>query len=71
MNESRGGQVNYRAGAAFLQEKAKTIGIVQTGMEKALGQPNCSFSVTEGAYRKKAENLFTRAWPRQETMATN
>lgn len=51
--------------------KAKRIRTVQTGMEKALGWPNCSFPVTEEAYRKNGKKLSTRAWSGQEVIALN
>jgi len=41
--------------------KAKRVGAVQPGKQKALGRPYSGFSVPEGAYKKAGEGLFTRA----------
>jgi len=43
-------------------EKRQRVGAVQPGEERALGTPNSSLPAPEGAYKKAAEGLFTRAY---------
>ena len=50
-----------RAGTPLLGGKAGRAGAVQPGEEKALGRPQSTLSVPEGAYKEGGERLFTRA----------
>ncbi|GAB0184388.1 hypothetical protein GRJ2_000904100 [Grus japonensis] len=52
-----GHEDDQRAGAPLQTE---TVGVVQSGEEKAPGTPYSSLPVPEGPYRKAGEGLFTR-----------